>query len=210
MNMCVKNTLRVLLAAATTAAFVVPLAACAQPEARDGTAGGGAGAQSSDSTAAAAGEIPATDGDADAATGTQALQGAACLEGDWLADNSYFLAAIREFGDEIKSVEGEVIVSFRADETMETTYRGWLITAVAEGQTITIQRDGVDTGTYSAGDTTLAMKDTAVGSSLVMSGDGFQMAVDAEPVDQPSASYTCAADTAVITTTDGAMQLMRR
>ena len=135
---------------------------------------------------------------------------ASCLVGEWTASNDFFLASIRQFGDEIKSVEGEVVVTFGADGTMVTDYRGWLITAVAEGVTVAIERTGTDRGIFEATESTVTIQDQQMGSVLQMSGEGFGMTVDGEPAHYVDAAYTCDATAAMVTTPDGAMQMSRR
>src|SRR5690554_3919602 len=41
-----------------------------------------------------------------------ALEGAECIYGTWIADNNSALAGMRQFGDEIKSVSGTVVVEY--------------------------------------------------------------------------------------------------
>lgn len=135
---------------------------------------------------------------------------ATCLVGSWTVSNEFFLTAIREFGDEITTVEGEVVTTFAADGTLTTEYRGWLITAVSEGHTVTIQRDGTDVGTFAATEDTVDLVEMQMGSTLVLSGAGPVMTVPAEPMRYTSAPYRCDQSRATIDTIDGAAQLVRR
>ena len=178
------------------------LAACSPPAIMGGGASGSSPTLENSSAQASTDEAEAekTAADFDPAT---------CLEGSWLISNEFFLAAIREFGDEIKTTEGEVVTTFAADGTMTTEYRGWLITAIVESHTVTIQRDGTDTGTFSAAEDTVDLIETQMGSVLVLSGPGPAMTVPAEPMHYTSAPYTCDQSSATINTIDGAAQLAR-
>lgn len=192
-----------LFGVAAVVALSATLAACA-PEASLGAGGVGAPQDDGNSAADSSGATPETEEQHDFG------DPASCLVGEWTASNEFFLASIRQFGDEIKSVEGEVVVTFGADGTMVTDYRGWLITAVAEGVTVTIQRTGTDRGIFEATESTVTIQDQQMGSVLQMSGEGFGMTVDGEPAHYVDAAYTCDATAAMVTTPDGAMQMSRR
>lgn len=181
------------------------LSACA-PQSVTASGGSASSTAPQASSEAVANEEVAEDDE----TASEFSHPAECLLGPWVADNEYFLAAIRAFGDEIKSVEGQVIVEFAEDQTMTTDYRGWLITAVSEGQTVTIERTGIDRGEFEAGEATVDLRDIEVNSALVVSGEGMAMTVESEPVNYASAAYVCDASTAAITTPDGTMQLKRQ
>ena len=47
---------------------------------------------------------------------------AACLVGDWLADNDFFLTSLREFGDETTSVTEHLTLTFTGDGAVSTRY----------------------------------------------------------------------------------------
>lgn len=187
---------RVRIIAATLVGVVtLMLSACSSDEASGGTTGPSPTPTPSESMDAA--EEPAV------STGRD------CLIGVWLADNEFFLAAMSQFGDEIKDVSGEVTVSFAADGAMTTVYDGWLITALVDGNSSTIERDGTDVGTFSATDSTITMSDDSVGSSLTVTAAGHEMNVPPEPVSYTDAEYACSATAASITTPDGTLQLTR-
>ena len=143
-------------------------------------------------------------------TTAQAAGGAACLHGTWLADNEFFLEAIRQFGDQITDVSGQVVVDFAADGSFTTDYQDWLISAQAEGVGVTIRRDGTDSGEYTATGSTVSLTDLEMGSMLHLSTAGMEMPVEPEPAAYRDVSYTCDQDTASIVTPDGAMQLTRQ
>lgn len=145
----------------------------------------------------------------DGASG-QALTGKDCLVGTWLGDNDFFLAKMQEFGDEAKNVTGDVLLTFDHAGSLTTKYQGWRILFVAEGREITLNRSGVDKGTWSANDKTVSLKETDMESTLEMTGQGMSMSVPSDPVDYSDATYTCTATTASITTPDGVMQMTRR
>lgn len=185
------------MAAAAALAMAVMLAGCAvEPS----SSAGGVPSATPTLSAAPTGDTGDTAG-SDAATG--------CLYGTWTADNAFFLSAIREFGDEVKKVTGEVVLTFAPDGALTTEYRAWEITAVADGEEVTITRDGADLGRFEATDSTVTLEDTAVGSSLVLNAAGAEMAITPVPAAYPDAPYTCDASGATITTPDGTLQLLR-
>lgn len=132
-----------------------------------------------------------------------------CLHGSWLADNEYFLASIREFGDEVKGVTGEVVLTFGEDGSLTTEYRDWVISAIADGVSVTIRRDGVDTGVYSVDADVLTVEETRIGSTLVMSASGADMTITPAAAAYADAPFDCDAAAAAITTVDGTLQLTR-
>lgn len=134
---------------------------------------------------------------------------ASCLHGTWVAENSFFLAAVQAFGDEIESVTGQVLLNFETDGTMTTQYQGWTITASAEGATVQVVREGIDTGSYSATEDTVTITDTSLGSTITMHGAGLHMVIDPEPVNYVDATYTCTPTQSSILTADGALELSR-
>lgn len=150
---------------------------------------------------------PTPDAAGDAPSGSAAP--ADCLVGRWLADNEFFLNQMRQFGDVIKSVTGEVHVTFAAQGSVEVEYRQWLITGSMEGRTVTITRDGTDSGTFSATDSTIDIAETTVGSTLTVDAAGMRMPIEPQPANYRAAAYTCDATRAVITTTDGELRLTR-
>ena len=160
---------------------------------------------------AALDEATASDAATDAESDTEHTGAASgsCLEGRWIADNAFFLESMREFGDEIQSVTGEVTLDFAPDGTLTTTYADWRITAFTEGSEVIIVRAGTDTATYEATDSMLSMTETATGSMITLSGGGMEMAIDPEPVSYQQAGYECDAGAAQVTTPDGIMQLTR-
>ena len=143
-------------------------------------------------------------------TTPQAGSGAACIHGTWLADNDFFLEAIRQFGDEIKDVTGRVVVDYAADGSFSTDYQEWRISAEAEGIGVTIVRDGIDTGEYTATDTTITLMDTEMGSMLLLTTAGMEMPVEPEPASYREVSYTCDQTSLSIVTPDGAMEMTRQ
>lgn len=140
---------------------------------------------------------------------TFATDPASCLVDTWRADNEFFLAAMQQFGGQVKSVDGLVTVDFAADGSLTTTYNAWTMKAVEEGVEVTVTRNGVDTGEYSASDEVLSLRDVHVTSVVTLSGQGFDMSVDAVPADYHEVSYTCDATTASVTTPDGTLKLHR-
>lgn len=195
-------------AASLALATILALTAC-EPEDETSTNTGASGG-SAPAAPAPASSDPTSETAAPAETDAPVLGAEECVVGSWLADNAFFLASIREFGDEIKSVTGEVVITYATDGTLTTDYRAWEITAVAEGNTVTILRNGTDTGEYTATATGLSFADTAMGSALTLSGAGLNMAIDPEPAAYTDLPYTCDASALTLTTPDGTAEMTRR
>lgn len=152
---------------------------------------------------------PTTDAAADPDTTRQDSDPAPCLVGTWLADNEFYLVSIREYGDEIKDVTGQVTLDFAGNGTLTTTYQDWLITAVVEGTEVLISRDGTDTGVFSVAGDTVDLADTAVGSTMALIAAGTTMPVTPWSMEYTGAALTCDPSTASITTVDGTLLLTR-
>lgn len=133
----------------------------------------------------------------------------ACLHGPWVADNEYFLQSIGEFGNEVHGVSGLVTLNFGADGSLTTEYRDWLITAIVEGDTVTIHRDGTDVGAFVATADKVSLSDTHVGSTMTLTAAGVAMYIDPDPAMYSNADYTCDQSAASITTLDGTLKLTR-
>ena len=133
----------------------------------------------------------------------------ACFNGTWLADNEFFLASFREFGDEPTSVTGEVHLTFAADGSVTTEYSGWRITMVVEGGESVITRNGVDEGTFTVNDDRVTIHEHNMGSVMALSAAGMEMVIPPEPVDYSEARYMCSASEASISTPDGTVLLSR-
>ncbi len=143
---------------------------------------------------------------------TQVASGPSCLHGTWLADNEYFLATLKDYsaGASAESVTGKVYVSFDADGTMKTDYRGWTIDVSYEGNETKIRRDGVNTGTYSTTNDSLDFAEKKVGSTMTLTVAGVDMAITPEPATQIGANYTCTATAAAIEANDATLKLTRQ
>src|SRR5690606_23858674 len=100
------------------------------------------------------------------------LDASTCLIGAWEADNSFFLASIQQFGDEVQSVTGSVVLNFDQGGTVSTQYNDWTVNALVEGMTSTIQRAGTDHGTYEVEGNSVTLQDTEVGSQISVSAAG--------------------------------------
>lgn len=151
-------------------ALALGLTACV-PDAGFLQGGGGAGAPGA-TTPADAAASPGAEDDAARADADPAR----CLLGAWRADNDFFLAGIRQFGDEVTGVTGQVTVTFAEFRSTEAA---------------------------------VSMRDTMIGSTIVMSGEGLEMAVEPVKAAYTDAPYTCDATAATVTTPDGAMRLHR-
>lgn len=191
---------RRLLVLAIACVFGFTLVGCA---AEDGGAKGGM-SQSSDSKSSSSAAAPQK-GEEEIVVAPED-----CLKGTWIADNDFFLAGMREFGTEPQSVTGDVVITYSPDGTMTTDYQNWLITFLVEGGTTTISRTGVDSGTFTATADTVSIKDTQMGSLMLVTMSGMEMPVDPDPVNYVDVAYTCSATNASLTTSDGEMRMTRR
>lgn len=133
-----------------------------------------------------------------------------CLKGVWIADNAFFLAGMREFGDEPQSVTGDVVVTYGEDGSMTTDYQDWLITFNVNGGVTLISRAGIDTGVFTASAHTVSIQDTQIGSKMLVTVNGADMPVDPNPVHYVDVPYICSATEASLTTSDGEMRMTRR
>ncbi|HET8895662.1 MAG TPA: hypothetical protein VFN04_00210 [Protaetiibacter sp.] len=189
-------------ALALVGAIVLGLTACV---ADGGLVRGGSGGPSGTASPTPG----ASDTDDDDSSAAAHLNPAHCLVGVWQADNHFFLAAMQQFGGQVTSVEGEVLLTFAEGGSLTTSYAGWTIIAIEEGVEAVVRRDGVDSGEYSATETLVSLRDNRIGSTIVVSGQGFEMSVEPEPAAYGDASYACDAATASISTTDGTLHLRR-
>lgn len=195
--------MRRVAAVAVALALGAVLAACAaEPSA-------GAGEAASATALPSAPPTGHTGGSGSGGTESGGTEAVGCLHGTWTADNAFFLSAIREFGDEVKGVTGEVVLTFAPDGVLTTEYRDWVITAVTDGAAVTLTRDGTDLGRFEAGDTTVTLEDTKVGSILVMNAAGAEIPIAPAPAVYTEAPYTCDVSAAAITTPDGTLELVR-
>lgn len=137
-------------------------------------------------------------------------EGALCLEGTWLANNEFALASMREFGDEIKSITGTVVLEFKPHRQTITTYNSWTISAEVENIDVRIIRSGVDSGRWDATEDRLTVAEDVVGSIVQMVGKDMNMTVPGSGVYFNDVEYTCTGDTAVIYAPDGTVELTRQ
>lgn len=194
-----------LLAFALALGVTVTLSACV-PDFGFVSGGGGGGGGGGSSTTSPA---PSTDDEDNDAVDNAVTDPASCLVGTWNADNAFFLALLKQFGDQVQNVGGQVTVSYADDGTFTTTYADWNITAVEEGIEVVVRRNGTDSGVYTADETAMNFSDTQIGSAITMTGPGFEMAVEPIAAAYTNAPYTCDATTATITTQDGTLNLAR-
>lgn len=171
-----------------------------------GAGGGGSGGSEPDETGQPGSE---PDSEPDAQAEPAALEGAECVYGEWLADNNSALAGMTQFGDQIKSLEGNVYVTYNEDGTFTTDYQDWTISAHQDGVDITIHRHGLDQGTFSATDTTITQRDETMGAVITMTSPVGTLEVPAEPAAYVDAPYTCTATELVLSTPDGEGRLTR-
>lgn len=126
-----------------------------------------------------------------------------CLVGTWIADNEKLaaqMAALAEGSGTVNSVSGVVTLTLTTDGITSTSYSDWTVDMTAEGQQVTIVRNGVDAGTYTVeADTHLTLTETAPNSEVAMflngAASGTVPGTDTMPV--TGADFSC--DNTVLT-----------
>lgn len=191
------------------------------PEASEQAAvtGGGPGGGSTEA-GRPADDAADADGEADAEAepaepATEALAGAACLTGSWVVDNEHFGELMSSVsGSAVDDIEGVTTVTFRDDGTTTTHYDEWQHTITMDSATVTIVKDGEDSGVYEvAEDGSMTLTDTDLGATTTsqMTMGGQTVAHQAPP--QPSvfsrATFRCEGD-ALTVTAEGATTILHR
>ena len=84
-----------------------------------------------------------------------------CTRGVWLLDNESYRDLMQQFaqpsGGTVRSVTGQVVLTFGDGDTFESLYDGWKIVTDTQDGSATIERNGVDAGSvrYDTGTMTL-------------------------------------------------------
>jgi hypothetical protein len=193
-----RRSLRI-LTILSTGVIAIGLSGCA--DASD--EGEAAPISSSASPAASPSSAPATD------TDSETTDAAQCLHGTWVADNTYFLAALQEFGDVFDDVSGRVTLTFSSDGIVSTEYEDWLLSGSNDGIGVTISRTGVDAGAYSISGADIAIAQTDVGSTMIVTAAGTEMPIAPDPTIYSDATFTCDTAFATLTTSEGVIALTR-
>ena len=187
-------TTRNVFAAFAVASVLLLGTACA-PE-----AGAGGESTSRDSNIKPSGE-PSKGSDAKAGP----LTGTECLSGEWLLDNEKTAAVFQNLtGGLVDNVKGDVTLILRADGTTTTDYNHWTHSVTIAGGSSTVERHGIDQGTWSAtGDGNISMKDNEVGSITTVTvdagGQSMTQTITPEATIFALGDFTCSADTLIIT-----------
>lgn len=130
-----------------------------------------------------------------------AKTGAACFPGNWIVN-------IQDIQNYMESVagpvtiksSGNILLTYNEDGTAQTNYDHWNNEVTVDGSTSTVERHGIDQGTYTASeDGTFTASDTSIGSVTTMTlRSGGQvitsMAIDPEPSVFETGKYTCSGD----------------
>jgi len=191
-------------------AAALTLAGCDDEE--DHAAGDGPGAAGTKATQ----DEP--DGDttpAEDESSTAALTGAACLPGNWVVDNEEFGELMSTVsGSAVDDVSGSVMVTFREDGTTTTHYDDWKHSITVQGATVTIVRDGEDSGTYQvADDGSMSLTDTQMSSTtkarMKMGGRTVDTVAPKTPSVFSQATFTCQGDELTVTADGGTTTLHR-
>lgn len=209
--------LSVATAAVVALASALLLSGCAGEE---NTASLSGGSSSSGATSGPDGAGEKRDGgdpersDAEKADGESdaALTGAACLPGKWILDNAKFAALIAAgTGGVVDDVQGLALLTLGADGSTSTRYEDWSHTITSDGATMTVVRNGTDSGTYSLAGGSMTMTETSVASEVVMTMNGNVMgAASHEPSVFSQATFSCSGDTLTVTADGGTSTLHRQ
>lgn len=143
----------------------------------------------------------------------------ACLRGVWLLDNASYRALIQPLtqsrGGTIRSVTGQVVLTFGDGDAFESLYDGWkIITDTSEGSA-TIERNGVDSGIVRYATGSFTFVEQQAGSST----QGFvetprgnfplpELGTAADPIVE-TAGYQCAGDFLTVTIPEGDLSFRR-
>jgi len=144
-----------------------------------------------------------------------ALAGEACLPGNWFLDNeefSDFMASVS--GSAINKMSGSVMVTFREDGTTSTYYDGWTYDMEGGDRSMSLSKDGTDSGTYHvAADGSMALADTEMSAITTawIERDGEMVGLRVEPTPSvfSDASFTCEGDKLTMVS-DGATTILHR
>ncbi|MDN5744054.1 MAG: hypothetical protein L0H31_02910 [Nocardioidaceae bacterium] len=143
------------------------------------------------------------------------LSTADCLPGNWFVDNDEFGALMSTVsGSAVDNISGSTMVTFRDDGTTTTHYDEWTHTITVKSATVTIVKNGEDSGTYEiADDGTMTLTDTDLASTTTS-----QMKMGGRTINQPvppqksvfsRATFTCAGDELTVTA-EGATTVLHR
>jgi len=142
-----------------------------------------------------------------------------CMTGLWLLDNESYRAVIQQLsqssGGNIRSVTGQVVLTFAEGDRFEALYDDWTIITDAANGSATIERNGVDAGSvrYAPGSFTLV--ETQSGSStegFVQTPNG-QIAIpnvgSSGELIEETAGYRCSGDTLSVQLSEGTLSFLR-
>lgn len=141
--------------------------------------------------------------------------GAECLTGNWFVDNEEFGELMSTVsGTAVDDVQGTVMVTFGADGTTTTHYDEWIHSITVDGATVTIERNGSDSGTYEvAQDGTMTLTDTEMSSitesHMEVGGRNVTSTVPPQPSVFSQATFVCEADELTVTA-EGATTTLHR
>lgn len=123
-----------------------------------------------------------------------------CLPGNWYANSTEFAALM--LGDTqnlVTDVTGSMMITFRADGSTDTHYDDWTYTFTVDTATVTIAKDGVDSGTYVvADDGGVNLTDTDIAATtearMTIAGNEVIEVVDPQPSVFSLATFECSGD----------------
>lgn len=142
-----------------------------------------------------------------------------CTKGVWLLDNESYRALMQQFaqssGGTVRSVTGQVVLTFGDGDSFESLYDGWKIVTDTQDGSATIERNGVDAGSVRYGTGTFTLLEERSGSSI----EGFvetpngrislpNVGTSGELLEE-TAGYACSSDFLTVRITEGDLSFRR-
>jgi len=123
-----------------------------------------------------------------------------CLPGNWYSDPEEFAALmVGNSKNLVTDVTGSMMLTLRADGSTDTYYEDWTYTFTVSSATVTIAKDGTDSGTYVvADDGGVDLTDTDLASTtdarMTISGNEVAQVVEPQPSVFSLATLACSGD----------------
>lgn len=186
------------------------LTGCASDDATKPTDTGAATTDSSTAPAPAEEPAPAV------APEPEPIAPSECLLGEWAAENSVMIAYMASIGDAgvvVEDITGVVTLVFDPNAVTRTAYENWTVSTLAEGQQVTLVRNGVDTGTYAVeNDALITMTETGSDSiiDMFMNGAPVGSVTTTNTLPLVAAAFTCDGDDLTLQTAETTLEFTRK
>lgn len=142
-----------------------------------------------------------------------------CLSGVWLLDNASYRDLLQPLaqssGGSIRSVTGQVVLTFGDGDTFESLYDGWTIITDTSDGSATIERNGVDAGVVRFASGTFTLVEQQSGSSIegfVQTPNGRislpNVGTSGELIEE-TAGYRCSGDNLGVELSMGTLRFLR-